>query len=369
MNKVFGKKRKHTKSTVKLRDKEGKKEKLVKKTFEDVEYENLVNFQMNLNIDRDLFLSNNIDGRKDIIQLEHYLHFIIIRLSNIKDLKDVFDFNVLFEYHKILNSSDFNEEKKDSFEKQFHYFTEFYAICLEFLSFFTDLSYEYNILEKDSFLYKKNIIETSDMIKSLSQPCFNFSTFYYISKFYENKLFHPSEELKEKNCILQHKFFILINKIYDFYPLPKDPNQLEIYYTNLIKNSKKSDSKLKISEDLMNKSKEEEVTKANFENKTSEKDKKDSQLSKLNTVQSSSYLRIFFCCCKPNKDVVINNKVDLIKLLTPLMTLNLSQNNININLHIIRSLLLDFTKAYLNIEESLIKQFSTTQVNEDKLLK
>jgi len=82
----------------------------------------------------------------------------------------------------------------------------------------------------------------------------------------------------------------------------------------------------------------------------------------LVAVQTSSFSKIF-CCCKPKNEGVDTKMLDLIKLLKPLMTLSLSQNT-DLNLHIIRRMLLDFSKAYMKIEEGLLKELNTFAVNQ-----
>jgi hypothetical protein len=75
-------------------------------------------------------------------------------------------------------------------------------------------------------------------------------------------------------------------------------------------------------------------------------------------VQSSSkFTRIFCCWCKPKKDISEENKLNLVKLFTPLLTLNISENP-SIHIQILKRLLTDFSKAYLIVEEALYKEIN-----------
>ncbi len=386
MKKVFSKK--EQKDIIKKKS-VSKKE---KKQFQDKEYDNLISFQKNLNIDKELFISE-VNGRKDIKQLEHYLHFIMIRLNNFNDISDIFNFNTLFEYHRIKrslkqmnnkeNTEDFTE-KKAELEKSYPHIGEFYNICLEFISFLTDLSFEYRILENNNFSYKKNKI-VNELTSELTENYFHFTTFFYISKYFENELFHPSEALKEKNHILQYKFFVILNKFWETYPLPKDPNELQQFYTNLVTKSKEQGEKKnlikegqegdnKVDKKVDKSARSEEVNFSKTNRNLSEKREKKKDEDKLDfkqenkseikeevnlvPVQSSSkFTRIFCCWCKPKKDISEENKLNLVKLFTPLLTLNISENP-SIHIQILKRMLTDFTKAYLIVEEALFKEMN-----------
>ncbi len=386
MKKVFTKKDQKDKVKKKSISKKEKKQ------FQDKEYDNLISFQRNLNIDKELFISE-VNGRKDLKQLEHYLHFIMIRLNNFNDISDIFNFNTLLEYHKIKrslkqinnkeNTEDFTQ-KKTELEKSYPFIGEFYNICLEFLSFLTDLSFEYRILENSNFSYKKNKL-VNEFTSEITENYFHFHTFFYISNYFENEAFHPSEDLKEKNHILQYKFFVILNKFWETYPLPKDPNELQEFYTNLVTKSKEQGEKknmMKESQEGDNKldkkvdksARSEEVNFSKTNRNLSEKREKKKDEDKLEFKQenkteikeevnlvpvqtTSKFTRIFCCWCKPKKDISEENKLNLVKLFTPLLTLNISENP-SIHIQILKRMLTDFTKAYLIVEEALFKEMN-----------
>ena len=343
-----------------------------KKNFDDIENDHLLSFKKNLMLEN--YPKVEKSATIEIKGLEHTLHSLMILFNKLKDFDDIYNFNILFDYHK-LNVA--GEEEKESIKikinllkEKFPFISEFYYICTRFLDFLSNLSFENRFLENDSFSYKLNKIQSNKIFLEFKEPSFHFSTFYYISSYYENESFKPSKELREMNLILQYKFFSILNKFFDVYPLPKDPRELEVYYKsinkigledkNKNKNLEKDEKNEKNIIDSPEIHKNIEIISEKIEEKKNDIIEEDANLV---PVQSKSWKRKILCCCNSKKDLSNNNKLKILKIFTPLMSLSID-NESNLHLQVINKMLLDFTIAYLNTEETLLNELFTVPIKE-----
>jgi len=107
----------------------------------------------------------------------------------------------------------------------------------------------------------------------------------------------------------------------------------------------------------------------NKKKKIRKKENKNADINNNNIIQevpvsSSSIFDKFFCCCK-KKTVDVNENEEFIKLLKPLIQLKIDTNS-DIHLQIFKKMLQEFAKAYLIVEELLLKELSTFIMNRDK---
>ena len=273
---------------------------------------------------------NNKENDKNISRhLEYSLHILMIKLNYIKNFE--YNFNLLIEYHQLLKV-DTDKDKIEELNNNYPFLKPFYEVIQEFLDFLKELLQFYSILDFDSFTYKKDIT-TSKFLnyytqEEIKETGFIFSTFL-IPINCSNKKISFSSEIKEKSLILQNKFFILLNKFFEVYPLPKSHKEIKEYYDVLITN----------------------ILGVKIE-------------SKENSIPKIKKSRISCCKSKLNEEIDIEQTL---KKVTPLMRLDISDTG-DINLHVIKKLIFEFSRSYLKVEELIFATIEEQEiVNSDEI--
>jgi hypothetical protein len=268
------------------------------------------------------------DDKKMTKNLESMLHILMIKLNHLQDFK--FNFNLLLEYHKY-SQVDVDKSRTSDMEKTSPYIKGLYDVVIEFLEFLKEITYYYNILDGDCFSFKKGISVKKFLEfyskSDLSEDSFNFTTFFLPTDFCTKKI-DFSVEIKEKNLILQHKFFILLNKFYEVYPLPKSNKDIKKYYEILINNILGVKIQTKNSLDL-------KIDKPSF----------------------------FSCYRQKNKNELDMEKA--YKMISPLMSLEVTHNS-DINIQILKKLIFEFARSYLKVEELIFYEIESSEI--DKMI-